>query len=218
MDYIGRAFSGGGIWMYLILIVFLIALTIIIERFVFIFFRYRTNAKEFMIKIQNLIVSNQTEKAVTLCDLAASTALARVLKAGITRLHEGQERMQKAMEEAILEILPSLTRGTENLITIASTATLLGLLGTIVGLVKTFYNLSAISDVNRYEVLTYGIAQAMNVTAFGLIVAIPCILGYLLLSNSTRKIVDELDLYAIKLENLSYSFESSKDKSSKKAD
>ena len=87
---------------------------------------------------------------------------------------------------------------------LANIATLLGLLGTIVGLIEAFKALenNVIAPEDRQRVLSSGIALAMNTTAFGLIVAIPCMLAHLFLSGMTKKIVDEIDQHSVKLENL----------------
>ena len=202
MDYIAKAFSDGGIWMYAILIVSIIALGVIVERFVFLFFKYNINAKAFMAQVQKLVLSNNIDRAIKLCNTAPSAALSRVIKAGLTRANKSESEIQNSIEEATLEVLPQIEKRTSSLQALGNIATLLGLLGTIVGMILAFESLATVSADKRQEALGKNIAIAMNTTAFGLIVAIPTMGAHIVLSNVTKKIVDEIDQYSVKLENL----------------
>jgi biopolymer transport protein ExbB len=202
MDYIARAFSEGGIWMYAILIVSVIALGVIVERFVFLFFKYNINAKAFMAQVQKLVLSNNIDRAIKLCNTAPSAALSRVIKAGLTRANKSESEIQNSIEEATLEVLPQIEKRTSSLQALANIATLLGLLGTIVGMILAFESLATVSADKRQEALGKNISIAMNTTAFGLIVSIPVMSAHIILSNVTKKIVDEIDQYSVKLENL----------------
>ena len=202
MGEIKKAFSTGGIWMYLILGVSILALGVIIERFVFIFFKYNINAHAFMAQIQKLVMANNIDRAIKLCNAAPSAALPRVIKAGLTRANKGEIEIQNAIEEASLEVVPLVMKRTATLAALANIATLLGLLGTIIGLIDAFDALEDASPEDRQRLLASGIALAMNTTAFGLIVAIPTLFAHLLLSSMSKKIVEEIDQYAVKLENL----------------
>ena len=202
MDGIAKAMSEGGIWMYIILGVSIIGLGILIERFVMLFFKYNINANAFMAQIQKLVMANSIDKAIKLCNAAPSAALARVIKAGLTRANKGPEEIANAVEEATLEVIPFIQKRTQALAAIANIATLLGLLGTIMGMIGAFADLATVAPDKRQEALGRNISLAMNTTAFGLIVAIPCMIGHLLLSGITKKIIDEIDLYSVKLENL----------------
>lgn len=204
MEYIANAFNleqGGG-WMYLILATSIVGIGIIIERFIFLFFKYNINASAFMAQIQKLVMTNNIDRAIKLCNAAPSAALARVVKAGLTRANKGEIQIQNAIEEATLEVLPSIQKRTGALQAVANIATLMGLLGTIVGMIKAFDSLATVSADKRQEALGANISLAMNTTAFGLIVAIPCIAFYIILSGMTKKIIDEIDQYSVKLENL----------------
>ena len=202
MEVIAEAFSDGGIWMYSILVVSIFALAIIIERFIFLFFKYNINGNAFMAQIQKLVMANNIDRAIKLCNAAPSAALARVIKAGLTRANKGEIEIQNAVEEATLEVVPVIQKRTNSLQAIANVATLLGLLGTIVGMIKAFRSLEKVSAEKRQEALGKAIGLAMNTTAFGLIVAIPCMLAHIFLSSVTKRIIDEIDQYSVKLENL----------------
>jgi biopolymer transport protein ExbB/TolQ len=179
-------------------------LAIMIERFIFLYFKYNINAGAFMAQIQKLVMANNIDRAIKLCSAAPSAALPRVIKAGLMRANKGPEEIQNAVEEATLEIVPIVTKRTTVLQQIANIATLLGLLGTILGLIAAF---DALKNPNipadqRQSMLAGGIAMAMNTTAFGLIVAIPCLVAQVFLTSVTKKIIDEIDQYSVRLENL----------------
>ena len=204
MGAIAEAFDKGGIWMYAILTVSVLAIGLIIERFIFLFFKYNINAQAFMAQIQKLVMANAIDRAIKLCNAAPSAALPKVVKAGLTRANKGEVEIQNAVEEATLEVVPQIMKRTPSLQALANIATLLGLLGTIIGLINAFKALQSqqVAVEDRQRVLSEGISLAMNTTAFGLIVAIPCMLAHLFLSGMTKKIVDEIDQHSVKLENL----------------
>lgn len=202
MGAIAEAFRTGGIWMYIILAVSIFAIGIVIERFIFLFFKYSINAEAFMAQVQKLVMANNIDRAIKLCNAAPSAALPRVIKAGLTRANKGEVEIQNAIEEATLEVVPMVQKRTASLQALANIATLLGLLGTIIGLIEAFEALEKATPENRQRLLARGIALAMNTTAFGLIVAIPTLVAHLILSGTTKKILDEIDMYSVKLENL----------------
>ena len=204
MSTIAQFYSDGGMWMHPILFMSVIGLGIMIERFIFLYFKYNINASAFMAQIQKLVMANNIDRAIKLCNAAPSAALPRVIKAGLTRANKGPDEIQNAVEEATLEIVPIVTKRTSVLQQIANIATLLGLLGTILGLIQAFAALQdpSIPPDKRQAMLAGGIAIAMNTTAFGLMVAIPCLAAQVFLMSVTKKIVDEIDQYSVKLENL----------------
>lgn len=197
-------FSEGGVWMWPILGMSVIGLAVMIERFIFLYFKYNINAQAFMAQIQKLVMANNIDRAIKLCNAAPSAALPKVIKAGLTRANKGPEEIQNAVEEATLEVVPIVTKRTTVLQQIANIATLLGLLGTILGLIAAFKALAqeGIPPDERQKLLARGISIAMNTTAFGLMVAIPCLMAQVFLTSVTKKIVDEIDQYSVKLENL----------------
>jgi len=202
MADIKEAFVDGGIWMYAILAISILGFGVTIERFVFIFFRYNINAHAFMAQIQKLVMANNIDRAIKLCNAALAAALPRVIKAGLTRANKGELEIQNAIEEASLEVVPMITRRTATLASLANIATLLGLLGTIIGLIEAFSALETATPDKRQEMLSRGIALAMNTTAFGLIVAIPILFVHMMLMATTKKILDDIDQYSVKLANL----------------
>lgn len=202
MGSIAEAFRLGGVWMYPILAISVVALGVTIERFVFLFFKYNINANVFMGQIQKLVMAGNVDRAIKLCNGAPSAALPRVVKAGLTKANKGEVQIQNAIEEATLEVIPQITRRTNSLLALANVATLLGLLGTIVGLIEAFSSLENAAPEDRQRLLAGGISVAMYTTAAGLIVAIPAMLAHLFLAGITKKIVEEIDQHSVKLENL----------------
>jgi len=202
MGAIATAFKDGGGWMYVILLVSIVGIGIIIERFIFLFFKYNINASAFMAQIQKLVMANNIDRAIKLCNAAPSAALPKVIKAGLTRANKGEVEIQQAVEEATLEVIPHIQKRTPTLQAIANISTMLGLLGTIIGLIQAFQALEFATPDKKQKVLSRGIALAMNTTAFGLMVAIPCIAAHIFLAGITKKILDEIEQYSVKLQNL----------------
>lgn len=202
MGKLKEAFVTGGIWMYLILAISILCMGVAIERFIFVFFKYNINAHAFMGQVQKLVMADQIDRAIKLCNAAPSAALPRVIKAGLTNANKGEIEIQNSLEEASLEVVPQVLRRISTLQALANLATLMGLLGTIVGLIESFEALRDAPPDKKQEYLATGISLAMNTTAFGLIVAIPTLFAHLILSNVTKKIIEEIDQYSVKLENL----------------
>ena len=188
--------------MYVIAFTSVIGLGIMVERFIFLFFKYNINANAFMGQIQKLVMANNIDRAIKLCNAAPNAALPKVIKAGLTRANKGELEVSNAIEEATLEVVPIVQKRTPILGGVANIATLLGLLGTIVGLIQAFSALESAAPDARAAALAKGISVAMNTTAFGLIVAIPCMSAHMFLAAVTTKILNEIDQYSVKLENL----------------
>ncbi len=205
MTGIKEFFTGGGYWMIPIAFMLILGLAIAIERFIFLNFRYSTNANQFMAQIQKLVMANNVDRAIKLCNALPQASLPKVIKSGLKRANKGSEEIANAIEEATLEVLPNVTKRTSTLQQVANIATLLGLLGTVMGLIKAFTAVGAddgSSSSEKQAKLITAISVALNTTAFGLMVAIPLLLIYVFLNNTTKRIIDEIDQYSVKLQNL----------------
>lgn len=202
IDSVAKAWQGGGSFMYPILLLLIFAMAIGIERTYVLFMKVYVDGVGFMASIQKLIVSGQIKQAAKVCDYHRRTALARVVRAGLSVANQGEEALQTAVDEATLDVLPEIQKRTSYLQMIANVATLLGLLGTIVGIISSFAGLAAADPVARQELLGRGISEALNCTAFGLIVAIPSMILHSILVARTHKMVDEIDRFSVKLINL----------------
>lgn len=195
-------FQQGGPVMFVNLAVSAVAVAIIIERFAVLAFKLNLNAGPFMDQIQKLVLSGNVDKAVKLCGAAPNAALSRVVRAGLTRAAKGEQEVARALEEAVLEVTPAISKRIASLWSLANIATLVGLVGTIWGLIQTFASLGAASPEMKQVMLSNGISEAMNNTALGLTIAVVCIIFHLALSSKSKTMVEEVEYNALKLENL----------------
>jgi len=195
-------FREGGEFMYIILVISVIAMATVIERGYMILFRYNINGAAFMAQIQKLVMANNIDRAIKLCNAESNSALTRVLKAGLTRANRSALEIQNAVDEATLETIPMLQKRTPYLGMWANVATLTGLLGTISGLVIAFKAVATAAPEEKQQMLAQGISVAMYTTAFGLVVAIPTMIAHSIIANRTVKLIDEIDQYSVKLINL----------------
>ncbi len=202
MQGIAKAFVEGGIWMYVIIIPNVASIGVVIERFIFLFFRYNINGQAFMQQIIKLVMANNIDRAIKLCNAAPNASLPRVIKAGLTKANKSEAEISNAIEEAAVEEVPRVQKRVIMLTQLASISTLLGLLGTITGLIQAFSALEQAQPEQKAALLARGIAVAMNTTAYGLIIAIPDLSAFLFFAAVVKKITDDIDLYSLKLENL----------------
>ncbi len=201
----GFTFEHGGYgapFMWAILVVSIFVFGIIIERFVFLVFKFNINAKAFFEQIQKYVMADKINDAINTCNSAAAAALPKVIKAGLTRANRQDYEISQAIEEAQLAIIPTIQKRTDALAGLSNIATLLGLLGTIVGMIEAFQALAVADPEKQSVLLARGISAAMWTTAYGLIVAIPGLTAHMILTSFTKKILDEIDQYSVKLENL----------------
>jgi biopolymer transport protein ExbB len=202
MDNFAEFYQQGGFWMHFIALSAVIGAGVTIERFVFLFFRLNINGGQFFNQIQKLVMANNIDRAIKLCNAADKAALARVIKAGLTRANKAESDISAAIEEASLEVGPTVAKRITMISALANIATLLGLLGTIFGMIEAFEAVATVSADQRATALAKGISIAINTTGFGLLVAIPLLSMHIFISNLAKKISDEIDLYSVKLENL----------------
>ena len=198
-------YTQGGMFMHFIALCLILGIGLIIERFIFLFFKYNINGAAFMAQIQKLVMANNIDRAIKLCNAAPSAALPKVVKAGLTRANKGEMEIANAIEEASLEVIPKVQKRTNLLQSIANVATMLGLLGTIFGLIQAFKALDSATADQKSKLLAKYISIALNTTAFGLVAAIPCLAIHAILSSITKKIIDEIEEYTVKLQNLLFS-------------
>jgi biopolymer transport protein ExbB/TolQ len=133
----------------------------------------------------------------------SKAAIAQIMTYGLNRIRSARRRedIEQAMEESLMEVMPRLEKRTHYLATFANMATLLGLLGTIMGLINAFTAVSSANPAEKADLLSASISVAMNTTAFGLIVAIPLLLVHTLLQAKTTEIVDSLEMASVKFLN-----------------
>lgn len=195
-------FQSGGPFMYAIGVVFALGVAIALERFIMI---TSTRAKTNRVwkQLTPMLKANDLVRAETLLQ-TYKTPLARVLQYGLAKLRSNAKReaVESAMEEGIMEVMPELEQRTHYLATLANIATLLGLLGTIIGLIQAFTAVASADPAEKADLLSASISVAMNTTAFGLTAAIPMILIHSLLATQTTRLVDNIEMATVKCLNL----------------
>ena len=200
-DSIINFLQTGGPFIYPIALVLVLGLAITIERWFYLSAALRTNRKAYA------LIHGALKKG----DLAAisqqannnSAPVLNVLQSGISRLSSVKRRedVEYAMEETMMEYMLRIEKRTPFLATLANIATLLGLLGTIMGLIAAFSAVANADPAEKANLLSSSISVAMNTTAFGLITAIPLILFHTSLMGKTAAVADSLEMAAIKLLN-----------------
>jgi biopolymer transport protein ExbB/TolQ len=195
-------FKEGGPFMFVNVVTSAVAVAIIVERIVVLAFRLNLNAGPFMAQIQKLVLASRFDEAMRLCGAAPSAALARVIRSGLACASRGEQEVARALEESVLEVTPQISKRIQPLWSLANIATLVGLIGTITGLIGTFRSLGAASPEMKQMMLSRGISEAMNNTAFGLTIAVVCIVAHLMLISKAKAMIDEIEYSALRLENL----------------
>jgi len=195
------AFQQGGFSMWLIAVTLAVSVAFMLERFIRLS-QANVDGSSFMFEVQKYILANDLDGAIRLCNGAGKAALPRVIKAGLQRASRKQEQIQNAIDAASLEVIPKLERRLPYLALIANIATLLGLLGTISGLIKSFAAVALADPAQRQAILAEGISEAMNATAFGLVTAIMTMVAHSILSSKASKITEEIDEFGVKLLDL----------------
>ncbi len=206
---LSQAFTSGGVWMWFILGLQIVALGIILERVVALYVRRKPTQKRNVLNYEKGIRQGDLETVMTTAQQNTIEPINRTVMAGTQAAMNfgGKDEIQGRMEEVILEETEQIEKRTGFLAMIANVATLAGLLGTITGMIKSFAAVSSANPMEKATLLSNGISEAMNTTAFGLIVAIPTLLIYSVLANRSQVLTDDLNQAALKAYNwLSYSF------------
>lgn len=183
------------------ILVLAIVLAIVGERVVYLMTKYRVNTREFMAQIRKLVQAGNIDRAIKLCE-AAPLPLLQVVKAGLTQVNRGEDAVIASLEERMAEVLPDLEKRIGSLWSLANIATLIGLLGTISGLIKAFAAVAYADPAQRSALLSRGISEAMWNTALGLGIAVLCMIAHLMLHGYAKKIRSEMERATMKLENL----------------
>ncbi|MCS6798352.1 MAG: MotA/TolQ/ExbB proton channel family protein [Myxococcota bacterium] len=198
---IWQAMVDGAPFSFVNLFVFAFVIAIILERTVYILTKYRVNASEFMSQIRKLVQAGNIDRAIKLCE-AEPLPLLQVVKAGLTQVNRGEEAVIASMEERLSEVVPDLEKRIGALWSLANIATLIGLLGTISGLIKAFAAVANANPEDRSKFLSAGISEAMWNTALGLLIAVICMIAHLVLHAMAKRQKQELEKSTMKLENL----------------
>jgi len=194
-------FQTGGLFMYPIALVLVIGLVITLERWVFLTSARITNIQACK-KILPLLQHRKFDQLIKYTRSSSAPA-SKIITAGVSKIlnSESKDDVVYAMQETVMETVPRLEKRTGYLSTLANVATLLGLLGTIIGLIAAFTAVADADPAQKASLLSASISVAMNTTAFGLISAIPLLLFHALLQTKTSQIVDSLDVICVKCLN-----------------
>jgi len=195
-------FQSGGFFMYPIVLILALGLAIAIERYIFLSMAKTSNHRIWK-KLQPLLQKGDYLQVALITEKSRS-AISHIFSYGLTRARTSRRRddVEIAMEEGLMETVPNLEKRTPYLATFANIATLLGLLGTIIGLIQAFTAVAAANPAEKADMLSASISVAMNTTAFGLMVAIPLLLIYAVLQTKTTQLVDSLEMASVKFLNL----------------
>ena len=201
MHTIWEALLKGAPFSFVNIAVLAFVLAIIAERFVYILSKYRVNTTEFMAQIRKLVQAGNIDRAIKLCE-AAPLPLLQVVKSGLTQVNRGEDAVIASMEERMSELMPELEKRIASLWTLANIATLIGLLGTITGLIKAFGAVGHADASQRSTILADGISEPMWNTALGLGIAVLCMIFHLIIHGMAKRIRTDMERATMKLENL----------------
>ena len=200
-DMIVNFFKQGGAFLYPIAAVFAVGLGFAVERFIYLH-RVAKGNRRLWAELAPLIKAGNFRKAMELAEQTDS-ALSTVMRYGMSRIATAQRRedIEKAMEESLIEVIPHLEKRTHYLATLANIGMLMGLLGTVIGLINAFAAVAAVNPAEKAAMLSASISVAMNNTALGLGLAITLLLCHMYLETKTTELVDSLEVASIKFLN-----------------
>jgi len=190
----------GGIFMWIIFFIWTIGFAIALER-VRALFKYDVDGPSLMGIIKKHVLLNDVSKAIQSCS-DTPALLPFVLRNGLKRANQDKDQIKDAVEASTLEVLPKVEKRMGYLALLANISTLLGLLGTIYGLIQSFAAVAQADPASKAKLLALGISKAMNTTAFGLISAISIMVIHSVLSNKGEKILGDIEEFSIKLVDL----------------
>jgi biopolymer transport protein ExbB/TolQ len=200
-DMIVNFFKQGGAFLYPIAAVFAVGLGFAAERFIYLH-RVAKGNRRLWAELAPLIQAGDFRGAMALAEQTDS-ALSTVMRYGMSRIATARRRddIEKAMEESLIEVIPRLEKRTHYLATLANVGMLMGLLGTVIGLINAFAAVAAVNPAEKAAMLSASISVAMNNTALGLGLAITLLLCHMYLETKTTELVDSLEVASLKFLN-----------------
>jgi biopolymer transport protein ExbB len=189
-----EAFKHNPTFMVLNMICSAVVLTIVVERFAFQMTRYRVNSKEFFSQVKKLVTAGNIDRAIKLCE-ASDYPILQLVKSGLTQANKSPDEIDAALSEKLSELKPQAEKRVGALWSLANIATLIGLLGTVSGLIATFASISqtTLSQADKQRMLSNGIAEAMYNTALGLGIAVFCMITHIILHTRAKAIQHDLE-------------------------
>jgi biopolymer transport protein ExbB/TolQ len=194
LDQLIAAFKHNPTFMVLNMCCSAVVMTIVIERFHFQLTRYRVNSSEFFAQIRKLVMAGNLDRAIKLCE-AGDYPVLTLVKAGLTHASKGEDEIDAALSETLSNLKPEAEKRVGTLWSLANIATLIGLLGTVSGLIATFAAIARpdLSQADKQSLLANGIAEAMYNTALGLGIAVFCMITHILLHTRAKTIQHDLE-------------------------
>ncbi len=197
-----KFFQEGGFYMYPIALALLVGVVISVERWIFLTMAKQANRSAFD-RILPLLRKKDYGAVVELARVS-NAPIGRIIAAGLARMQQPHTRddIEYAMEEGVMETVPRLEKRTNYIAILANVATLLGLLGTVMGLIDAFAAVANAAPSEKAAMLSASISVAMNTTAFGLVTAIPLLLTHAAIVSKTTEIIDSLEMAGVKCLNI----------------
>jgi biopolymer transport protein ExbB len=200
IQWAARFMNEGGIFMWVIAVVWCIGVAIAVERFKT-YLKFDIDGTSLMGSIKKNVIGNQVQDAIQTCS-ESNALLPFVMKNGLKRANQSKEQIQDALEASILEVVPKIEKRLSYLGLTANLSTLLGLLGTIQGLIASFAAVAQAEASQKAQLLAEGIAVAMNTTALGLVSAISLMVIHTVLMTRGDKMIKEIEENSVKLLDL----------------
>ncbi len=200
MNWVSNAFSllvKGGPVMVPLMLCSVVSVTVMIERWVFLN-RSKCDSESLMKKVENYLALGKYQDAVRVCR-TDETPLGEMLVCG---MESGSKSAEKCMEEQALRSTPSLFQKLSMLDTIITIAPLLGLLGTVTGMIRSFHVISTKTGLSTPTAITGGVAEALIATATGLAIAITTLIGYNFLTEMAKHVVSDMEVNGTRLLNI----------------
>jgi biopolymer transport protein ExbB/TolQ len=188
-----KAFEGGGIWMWPILVCLVLTLAIVFERAYFLYVKSAEDKAGLLKGLNSHVLRGDINGGIRFLNSQKQGPISRILKAGLLRAHRDDAEVQASLDEASLREIPLLENRIGYLAVLSNGATLLGLLGTIEGMIKCFEAVAKVDPAQKATILSGGISEAMNCTAFGLIVAIPALFFFAWLNTKVQHTIDDIN-------------------------
>jgi len=179
-----------GAWeFYGMLLMGIFGLAVCIDRFYQLYFKQSVDAKKFFAELQKRVMADKIDDAIRLC---SDAPLPQVVKAGLMKAEMGVDAIETAINEKATELIPRLEARTHYLGMVANASTMLGLLGTVSGMILCFRAVAGVDPAKKATVLAQGVSVAMNSTAMGLMVAVPCIIVFSFLQAKSQQLVEDI--------------------------
>jgi biopolymer transport protein ExbB len=197
-----KHYHEGGWMMHTILVALVVVIGLVIDRVIALYFQTAANKEAFLKGLKEHIYRGDLDRAISFCASQKKTPLVSVIKAGLINVPKGEADVQAAMDEATLRESPKIEKRTGYLAMIGNVATLLGLLGTIIGLISAFGAVADAPPAEKARILASSISEAMNCTAFGLLTAIPALVAYSVLQGRAQQMMDDINESTVSVLNL----------------